>query len=373
MEKKRQLLFVTDGIFPHAIGGMQRHSALLLEALAKTNELEIIAVHPHDKTVFPASLGIKEISIPNKFDGFYIRQCYDYSKLTAEVVRNHPDAIVYAQGFSVLAGLKEFGHRVIINPHGLEPYQSLGFMEKLKTLPMRRMEHFQFKHAAHVVSLGGMLTTILRQEMKGGDKKIVVLPNAVNPGPKPARNFEKDHLQLLFVGRFAFNKGINILMDAVRQLNNEGYKNRLTFNLVGKGPLFDQYKQEYAFDNVNFLGFADDDRLMELYRENDLFVFPTRFEGMPTVVLEGMAAAMPIIVSETGATGELVNAENGFLIEKNNVRALKWAIQRFYQLTPAERLLMSEASYKRVTERFTWERVARLHLDLFHTFRPAKR
>jgi glycosyltransferase involved in cell wall biosynthesis len=58
---------------------------------------------------------------------------------------------------------------------------------------------------------------------------------------------------------------------------------------------------------------------------------------MPTVVLEAMAAAMPIVVSETGATGELVNAENGYLIEKDNVRALKWAIQRFYQLEPEQR------------------------------------
>ena len=370
MEKKRQLLFVTDGIFPHSIGGMQRHSALLLEALAKTKELEIIVVHPHDKQVFPSAYGIKEIQIPFSYEGFYIRNCYNYSKLTAEVIRKYPEAIVYGQGFSVWSGLREFGNRVIINPHGLEPYQSLGFGEKMKTWPMRKIEHFQFKRAAKIVSLGGQLTNILRSEMGGSDRKIVVLPNAVNPGPKPERNFDKDHLQLLFVGRFAFNKGINILMDAVQKLNNEGYKNRLTFNLVGKGPLFEEYKQQFAFENVNFLGFADDDKLMQLYRENDLFVFPTRFEGMPTVVLEGMAAAMPIIVSETGATGELVNGENGFLIEKNNVRALKWAIQRFYQLKPSERQAMADASYKRVIEQFTWERVARLHLDLFHTFRP---
>ncbi|MFN8155142.1 MAG: glycosyltransferase family 4 protein [Bacteroidia bacterium] len=372
MIKKQQLLFVTDGIFPHAIGGMQRHSALLLEALAKTNELEIIVIHPHDKDVFPKELGIEEIRIPFSFEGFYVRKCYEYSRLTAEYIRKYPEALVYGQGFSVWSGLEEFGKRVIINPHGLEPYQSLGFMEKLKTFPMRRIEHFQFKHAAKIVSLGGLLTRIIKEELGGSEKKIVILPNAVNPGEKPVRTFDKDHLQLLFVGRFAFNKGINILMEAVKQLNNEGYKNRLEFNLVGKGPLFEQYTKEYAFENVNFLGFADDDKLTQLYRDNDLFVFPTRFEGMPTVVLEGMAAAMPIIVSETGATGELVNTENGFLIEKNNVRALKWAIQSFYQLKPEERKAMSDASYERVCANFTWKRVARLHLDLFHTFRAGR-
>ncbi|MBK9318337.1 MAG: glycosyltransferase family 4 protein [Bacteroidetes bacterium] len=365
---RKQLLFVTDGIFPHAIGGMQRHSALLIEALSHYKEFDITVVHPHDKQVFDPSLGIKEIKIPFDFNGFYIRRCYDYSKLTHQIIQQYPDALVYAQGFSVLHGLPETGKRVIINQHGLEPYQSLTFKEKLKTMPMRFMERYQFRHAAKVVSLGGKLTHILEKEVSKPKNKIVVLPNAVNPGEKPARNFAKDKLQLLFVGRFAFNKGINILMEAVQQLNNEGYKNRLIFNLVGKGPLYEQYIKDYRFDNVNFIGFADDAHLTELYKQNDLFVFPTRFEGMPTVVLEAMAAGMPIIVSDTGATAELVSSDNGYLIETNNVRALKWAIQCFYQLNPDERMALSERSYKKVTEKFTWQKVAKMHVDLFHTF-----
>ena len=61
---KRQLIFCTDGVFPHAVGGMQRHSVLLLAELAKIGIWEIIVIHPHDKKVFDTSLGFKEISIP---------------------------------------------------------------------------------------------------------------------------------------------------------------------------------------------------------------------------------------------------------------------------------------------------------------------
>lgn len=368
-QEVQQLLFITDGIFPHAIGGMQRHSACLIAALSKFEALDITVIHPHDKQVFDPQLGIKEIKIPFDFNGFYIRRCYDYSKLTYEVIQQYPKALVYAQGFSVLYGLAKIGNRVIINQHGLEPFQSLTFSDKLKTYPMRLMERFQFKHAAKIVSLGGKLTKILRDEVPNPSKKIVVLPNAVNPGDQPLRNYDKDKLQLLFVGRFAFNKGINLLMEVIKQLNNEGYKNRLIFNLVGKGPLYEQYLKEYQFENLNFIGFADDDKLAELYRENDLFVFPTRFEGMPTVVLEAMSAAMPIVVSDTGATAELVNSDNGYLIETNNLRALKWAIHSFYQLNPDEKQKLADNSYKKVKEKFTWEKVARMHLDLFHTFK----
>jgi glycosyltransferase involved in cell wall biosynthesis len=190
--------------------------------------------------------------------------------------------------------------------------------------------------------------------------------------PKQERNFDKPVLNLLFVGRFAFNKGINILMDAVKQLNNEGYKERLFFYLVGKGPLFDKYVQEYDFPNVKFVGFADEKELAALYDKTDLFVFPTLFEGMPTVVLEAMMCGLPIVVSDTGATKELVDSQNGYLIEKNNVRSLKWGIQSFYQLNAIDRLKLSDASYKKVNELYTWPIVAKKHLDLFDSFKSKK-
>jgi glycosyltransferase involved in cell wall biosynthesis len=365
---RKQLLFITDGIFPHAVGGMQRHSALLIEKLAKTNALEIMVVHPHNQQVFSSELGIKEISLPFTFDGFYLKKCWEYSKLVYPIIKQYPKAIVYAQGICVLKGMPEFGQRVIVNPHGLEPFQSLTFLDRVKTFPLRFIEKYQFKHAAKIVSLGGTLTKILHREIENGKNKVVILPNAVNPGPPPVRQFNDETISLLFVGRFAYNKGINILMDAVKQLNKEGYINRLQFNIVGKGPLYEQYIKEYHFPNVNFVGFADDDLLVKLYKENDLFVFPTLFEGMPTVVLEAMSASMPIIVTDTGATAELVDSDNGFLIETANVRALKWAIQRYYQLKPEEKKALSDKSYQKVIEKFTWEKVARQHLDLFDNF-----
>lgn len=376
MPARKQIIFCTDGIFPHAVGGMQRHSALLLHELSHSNEFDIIVIHSHEKKVLTDLPNVKEY--PLNFQLFklkylnYLYKCYQFSKEVYNIIKKYPAAIVYAQGFSVWYGLKEIGNRVIINPHGLEPFQAIDVKDKIITSTYRKVQRYQFKHAAKIVSLGGRLTNILKKEIANSKNKIVVLPNATNAGEYPEHNYDKEKLQLLFVGRFAFNKGINILMDCVRQLNNEGYQNRLQFNIVGKGPLYEQYIKEYSFPNVNFVGFADDDRLKKLYLENDLFVFPTLFEGMPTVVLEAMAAGMPVIVSDTGATSELVNSENGYLIEKNNVRSLKCGIQQFFQLKPEERKQLSKSSYKKVCAKFTWQVVAKKHAELFHTFNNSK-
>ncbi len=368
---KRQLLFCTDGIFPHTVGGMQKHSLLLLEQLVKYTNWEIIVIHPHKENVLPSEYKIKEIAIPFEFNGFYIWKQYQYSKKISEIIKQYPEAIVYAQGFAVLHELKKFGNRVIINQHGLEPFQGLTKNDQLKTLPMRMMERYQFRHAAKVISLGGRLTTILKNEIYYSNDKIAVIPNAVYECALPTKYFEAEELKLLYVGRFAFNKGIDVLLESIRTLNREGYKSKLKFYVVGKGPLYEKFTSEYQFENVEYVGFASEERLKELYETCDLFVFPTLFEGMPTVVLEAMVHGLPVIVSDTGATAELVNSQNGFLIDAGDKRAFKAAIQAYYQLSTDDKRKMSEASRTRVINNFTWEIVGRKHIELFESMLPS--
>lgn len=368
MSTRKQVVFCTDGIFPHAVGGMQRHSRLLIEELAKSGRYSIIVIHPHDALVFNPALGIKEIPLHFPYnEKSYLWYCYKYSAKVMEALKPYPDAIIYSQGLSVWKGIAKVKDRLIINPHGLEPYQAIEKLKIFKAWRFRLIFNYLFSKARIVISLGGRLTDILIK-ITGKVEKIVVIPNAVNVGELPTRKFDNEPMQLLFVGRFSYNKGIHVLMTAIHDLNNEGYKIRLKYNLVGKGPQYDHYVKENSFPNVNYLGFASDEELQRLYLENDLFVFPTLYEGMPTVVLEAMAKGMPIIVSETGATGELVDYKNGYLLEKNNVRALKWAIQAFYQLSNEKRRELSLASYNRVKENFTWPIVARRHEELFNTF-----
>ena len=99
---KIKIILCTDGIFPYNIGGMQRHSRLLIEELAKNKQLDLIVIHPHKEKVFSSELGVKEISIkpivPNKN---YLLECYRYSKRVFGIICDYPEYIVYSQGLSV--------------------------------------------------------------------------------------------------------------------------------------------------------------------------------------------------------------------------------------------------------------------------------
>jgi glycosyltransferase involved in cell wall biosynthesis len=363
---KTEVLFCTDGVFPHAVGGMQRHSRLLAEAPAEIHSVSVTVLHPHQGVKVFNHASIKEIVVPHEPKSkTYLVDCYHYSQKVFEIINKFPNAVIYSQGLSVWNNVSKVSNRIIINPHGLESYQTISLKDYLIGVPFRAIFNHLFRNSLKVVSLGGRLTKILKRV--AGEKKVVVLSNAVNIPAPVARQFDHSGpLKFLFVGRFALNKGINILAEAVKERNAEGYENKFTFDLVGKGPLYETYKNRYNFKNLNFIGFADDDKLNNLYSTDDVFVLPTLFEGMPTVVLEAMAHGMPVIVTDVGATLEMVDESNGYIIEKNNVASLKNAILAYSKLTALEKQLKSEKSFKKVKETFSWKIVAEKHAHLFN-------
>lgn len=364
MDRKIKVLFCTDGIFPQLVGGMQRHSRLLIEALAHYDDLELTVIHPHPQKVFDSKYGINEISLKGKDpDKVYLLEAYRYSQRVFEVAQKLDDYIIYSQGLSVWYGIERLRYRLIINPHGLEPFQGITIKDNLIGVPFRHIFSKLFNNARYVVSLGGKLTSILQNQIRTNKTAVVVLPNAVTEPESEHVTLHAagDQLTALFVGRFAANKGIHVLMKAIQELNDEGTGRQIRFLLAGKGPLYEHYVAMNNQSNVEFLGFVTDEQLADLYAKSDFFVLPTLFEGMPTVVLEAMSNGLPVIVSNVGATAELVNQTNGFLIKKNSVKELKKAIVQFTKLSHKEREGLGKNSLQKVKEEFTWNKVAERH------------
>lgn len=368
-QKKLHLLFCTDGIYPHKVGGIQRHSRLLIEHLSEFNDLRITVIHPHEKTIFAELPNVNEVHVRDiNPDKNYLLELFNYSRQVSKAIDKANPDIIYAQGFTVWHNISKYSAKLIVNPHGLEPWQAISIKDKIIGFPFRIVQKYLFKRAAFTVALGGKLTEILKTIIP--EKNILVLPNAVQkPEEVKKKHFpspdKSESVKILFVGRFASNKGIHLLMDVIFALNNEGYGEMMEFHLAGKGPLFEDYKTRFNYKNVKFWGFVSDEQLKELYQTSHLFVLPTLFEGMPTVVLEAMSYQIPIIVTDIGATAEQVDSKNGFLIEKNNRQTLKEALTHFYQLTADQKEQMGLESHKRIGEKFTWQKVAEKHYEEF--------
>jgi len=294
----------------------------------------------------------------------YLREVHAWSKQVLAAARDRPDHLVYSQGLAVWSGARELGPRLIVHPHGLEAYQAIGIRNRLVCVPFRLVFNRIFHHAARVVSLGGRLTGILNRHVRKPATTIVSIPNAVCVPAWVPRGLS-GVTRLLFVGRFAENKGITDLLEAIRILNAKGHESRVHLDLVGDGPLRRRLEEECAFPNVAFHGSVPDDRLWTLYEQGHAVVLPTLYEGMPTVILEGMARGLPAITTDVGATSELVNPKTGLLVPARNSEALADALLHFAELPPATRTAMSQACRAHVEAHFTWPRVAQMHISLF--------
>lgn len=361
-----KVTFCTDGIYPFATGGMQKHSRLLIEELAKDRHLDITVIHPHPEQVFRNPV-IREITVEaiNTHKN-YLLECYRYSGRVASILKQLDSNVIYSQGLSIWADIDQFRRKLIINPHGLEPYQALGFKNQMLSIPFKIVFNYLFRKTAAVVSLGGKLTKILSTRVSQVNK-IHVLPNGVQLKSENVPSGNHERIVVLFFARFAHNKGIDILFEALEELNKRAELNKFEFILGGNGPLFEHYKKRNRYKNVLLRGFIPDEEVASFYQRGDVFVLPTLFEGMPTVVLEAMANQLPVIVTDVGATAELVNKENGFLIEKNSAVALANALISFKNLDDSIKESMGKASLKMVEEKFTWQKVAEKHKQLFYT------
>lgn len=130
---------------------------------------------------------------------------------------------------------------------------------------------------------------------------------------------DKDDIVLLSVGELNENKNHRLVIDAIY---NSSLKNdiRIKYIICGKGPLKEELENLInRFDlssRIKLLGYRED--IYEIMKISDIFVFPSKREGLPVSVIEAMAAGLPIIASDIRGNNELVQSENGYLYNNEN-------------------------------------------------------
>lgn len=151
----------------------------------------------------------------------------------------------------------------------------------------------------------------------------------VDPGMfKPVTHNGKG-TRLLTVGRMASVKGIPILLEAIKQLQPAHPNLKLT--VVGDGPERKDFERRACelgiVDRVEFVGYQSQSQVRDRLNQTDLFVLPSFAEGVPVVLMEAMAAGVPVVTTRIAGVAELVDdGVSGRLVPPGNVESLKDAI-----------------------------------------------
>ena len=153
---------------------------------------------------------------------------------------------------------------------------------------------------------------------------------------------EAGRWQLVWSGRMAAEKGLLELVDAVGLLLEQ--RRGVSLALIGDGPARAQVERAVArlpAGTVADYGYVGDrPSYMKLLRSGDLFVHPSRAEGVPKVLVEAMAAGLPIVATDSGAVRSVLGSgERGQVVRSTNGGALAEAISRLLADPPQRRQL----------------------------------
>jgi len=125
---------------------------------------------------------------------------------------------------------------------------------------------------------------------------------------------------LLFVGNLFPVKGLDVLLNAFADLITDTPSARLV--IVGQGHLREALERQAAGlgigSQLNFLGPLPQERLADWYRAADLFVLPSRSEGVPNVLLEASACSCPWVASNVGGIPEIAQFGQCLLVPPEN-------------------------------------------------------
>jgi len=190
------------------------------------------------------------------------------------------------------------------------------------------------------------------------------IPYGVRQYEQPPLKQNNENLKLVFLGRLEKTKGVDALIEIEKILQRS--KIDVEWTVIGKGSLESILKGHWqSKDNIVFLQPENTDAVYEALQQQDVFVFPTMFEGTPVSILEAISNALVTIVSDLpGGIREVITDDIGFKVPVNDIEAFAQAIQI---LNNDRGLLksMQDAAWAKAKQQYDIHKNADRYFELF--------
>ena len=296
-----------------------------------------------------------------------------FEKTINEAVAKFKPDVIHAQHIWLLAWLaKKTGVPYVITAHGTD---LMGFQ---KSSRFRKYATEAAEGAKRIITISNDNDELVRQLFPSCADSTLFMRN----GYDPERFYPEELTQaqvlaryvikpldrlVLFSGKLAHFKGVDVLLDAARLYEGERPGKIITV-LAGDGELAMQLKkqaEDYALKNVHFLGFLDVSQLRCLYSVADVSVAPSRREPFGLVAVEALACGSTVVATNEGGLPDIINDDVGALVDVDDAFGLSTAIQReLYRPDRAER---RKHAAKYALEKYAQDHMIDLLIDIFKT------
>ena len=238
---------------------------------------------------------------------------------------------------------------------------------------LRPLLCYVWRNAAYVIGLSQNLRALAHEVSPTTD--IGVISNGIDSTLFPRKDsiVRIGPVRLICVCRLVQRKGLKFLIEAMRELRNDG----VTLEIVGAGEsekevrdLIDGYDLN---ENILLTGYVPRSRIATRYQEADIFLLPSISESFGQVLLEAMSCGLPIVASRAGGIPETVeHGTGGLLVEPGSSRDIVNAV-RLLAHDPVLREKMAHYNAERAREQYSWTAVALEYASLYQNAVSAER
>jgi glycosyltransferase involved in cell wall biosynthesis len=261
--------------------------------------------------------------------------------------------------FVLLGGL--FGRPVIMHLHGAE------FADYIEGIGPRRLALVAtiLKRAERIIVLGSYWRDFLEEKIRIDPAKIVILCNAVPDMTKGITREAREECRMLFLGVVGARKGVPQLLEALARPEMQQLRWRMIIAGNGEVELYKEKAHVMGLANVEFPGLLNEEQVRAELSQADVFVLPSRREGLPMAILEALSYGCPVVATPVGSIPDaVIDAQTGLLAPVDDSQALAVALARL--IADADyRMALGIQARKLFEEKFTIAAYNRVLEDIY--------
>lgn len=247
-----------------------------------------------------------------------------------------------------VTGARQYlGEEARLQPDWADSFDNLVFPAAYE----RRLEEEPFLADYAVAASGFTRQTLLEAGMQAD--KILYLPlgfDLQHVPYRPRTSRKPGPLRLLYAGNVTQRKGMAYLLDAMEGIAASEVELHVVGTIQGSGKAFAARKHLYQYRPA-----VSQQELFQLYSDFDALVLPTLFEGFGLVLVEAMAAGLPVITTPHSIGPELVDeGHNGYIVPIRDASALRQAIENLAG-QPEDKYLSMRSAAREKALSFSWD------------------
>ena len=385
-----KILMLTWEYPPRVVGGISRVVYDLSHRLIKDgHDVTVVTYRDGEVPYYEDDKGVKVYRVdnymiqPNNFIDWILQLNFNMVEKASQIIAEQGKFdVIHAHDWLVANAAKTLKHSfdipIVATIHATEAGRNSGIREQNQKY-INDTEWMLTYEANEVIVNSNYMKSEVQRLFGLPFEKINVVPNGVNLNKFTGmdrdytfrRRYAMDNEKIiLFMGRLVYEKGIQYLIEAMPKVLNSYHDAKLV--IAGKGGMLDELKAQADYlgisNKVYFAGYMNGKDVERMYKAADISVFPSTYEPFGIVALEGMLAERPIVVSDAGGLGEIVeHGVTGMKSYCGNPNSIADSILELLFNPELCDNIVKKAKTK-VKENYNWQKIAQ---DTHFTYQKA--